>query len=120
MRPIATYAALYALWLNVTLGYVAFLVFSTMEYHLWRVGRGSAGAEVAIAMWLVMIALSSYTWASSLLSLRRAYVQHVAEHEDLPRYIPDVSVFMFPLAWPFVWIGTFPIVWVITYAVTSP
>ena len=120
MRPIATYAALYALWLNVTLGYVAFLVFSTMDYHLYRVERGSAGAEVAIAMWLVMIALSSYTWASSLLSLRRAYVQYAAEHDELPQHIPEASVYMYPLAWPFVWIVIFPVVWVITYAITSP
>ena len=120
VSPMSVYAAAYALWLNVTLGYVAFLVYSTMDYHLYRVEKGGQGTEDVIAMWLVMIALSSYTWASSLLSVRRAYAQYGAEHEELPRHIPESNVFMYPLAWPFVWIVVFPIVWIITYAITSP
>ncbi len=120
VSPIAVYVAAYALWLNVTLGYVAFLIYSTMDYHLYRVERGAEGTEVEITMWFVMIALSSYTWASSLLSLRRAYAQYAAEHEELPQHIPEASVYMHPLAWPFVWIVVFPIVWIIIYAVTSP
>ena len=120
LRPIARYVVAYALWLNVTFGYVAYLVYSTMDYHLYRVERGAEGTEDVIVMWLVMIALSSYTWASSLLSVRRAYAQYAERQGELPRHIPEGSEFMYPSVWFFVWIVVFPIVWVITYAITSP
>ncbi len=120
VSPIAVYVAGYALWMTVTFGYIAYLVYSAMDYHLYRVERGAEGTEGVITMWFVMIALSSYTWAASSLGLRRAYAQYRAEQEELPRYIPEASVFMHPLAWPFVWIVVFPIVWVITYVIVSP
>ena len=120
VRPIAVYVAAYAFWMNVTFLYVAYLVYSTMDYHLYRVERGWEGTEDVIVMWLVMIALSSYTWASSLLSVRRAYGQYAERQEEMPSHIPESSEFMYPLAWPFVWIVVFPIVWVVTYAITSP
>ena len=120
VRPIASYVTAYALWMNVTFGYVAYLVYSTMHYHLYRVEQGWEGTEDVIVMWLVMIALSSYTWASSLLSVRRAYAQYAERQGELPRHIPEGSEFMYPSVWFFVWIVVFPIVWVITYAITSP
>ena len=120
VRPIARYVVAYALWLNVTFLYVAYLVYSVMDYHLFRVERGAEGTEDVIAMWFVMIALSSYTWASSLLSVRRAYAQYAVRQGELPRHIPESSEFMYPAVWFFVWIVVFPIVWVITYVITSP
>ena len=118
--PVAGYVFVYTLWLNVIIGYIAYVVNSTIPFHLYSLESREDGTESVIAIWLVMIALSSYTWASSLLRLRRAYAEHARKLGGiLPETVPD-GEFLYPCAWLFVWILVFPIVAVISYAIASP
>ena len=118
--PVAGYVVVYTLWLNVIIGYVAYLVDSIIHFHQFSLESRGYGTESVIAIWYVMIALGSFTWASSLLRLRRGYVQYKERHGGVPpETVPD-GEFLYPHAWLFVWVLVFPVVAVISYAIASP